>query len=54
MDENGIGELPQTQAHPCHRCYRDVEDEDRHYTELAATMQRHTQSSTAYCLSSKE
>ena len=38
MDENGIGELPQTQAHLCHRHYRDVEDEDRDYAELIAVM----------------
>ena len=50
MDENGIGELPQTQTHPCHRRYRDVEDEDRDYAELIATVERHTRCSPAYCL----
>ena len=38
MDENGIGELPQTQVHPCHKRYRDVEDEDRDYAELIAIL----------------
>ena len=50
MDENGIGELPQTQVHPSHKRYRDVEDEDRDYAELIATVERHTRCSTAYCL----
>ena len=46
MDENDIGELPQTKTHPCHRRYRDVEDEYRDYAELIATVERHTQCST--------
>ena len=47
MDENDIGELPQTKTHHCHRRYRDVEDEDRDYAELIATVERHTRCSTA-------
>ena len=45
--------MPQTNPHICNLSYSDIEDYEQDLVLLIATCQRHTRSSTAYCLRTK-
>ena len=50
----GKAPLPNTKPHVCNKAYSEVEDLHMDLAELVATCQRHTRSSTAYCLKKRK